>query len=120
MEESTQRKEVYFCIDTESYTKQMLNNRGAVGYYDYLQARHGMKIGVTPIVTSQLALMTFYHIGDYDAYICYKDRTVKIEEGMQLSDTGYCLSSPTCCEDADILDVFTSGYFDDILGIKED
>ncbi len=120
MEESTQRKEIYFCIDTESYTKQMLNNRGAVGYYDYLQARHGMKIGVTPIVTSQLALMTFYQIGDYDAYICYKDKTVKIEEGMQLSDTGYCLSSPTYCEDADILDVFKSGYFDDILEIKED
>lgn len=116
----TKTKEVYFCIDTESYTKQMINNRGAVGYSDYLQTRHGLTTGITPIVTSQLALMTFYDIDDYDAYICYKDKTVKIEEGMQLSDTGYFLSRPSCCEDSDILDVFKTGYFDDMLGIKED
>ena len=114
------KKVIYFCVDTESYTKQMLNNRGAVGYYDYLQARHGMNIGVTPIVTSQMALMTFYQIGDYEAYICYKDKAIKIEEGMQLADTGYCLSRPSCCEDSDILDDFICGCFNEMLGIKED
>jgi hypothetical protein len=25
------KKVIYFCVDTESYTKQMLNNRDAVG-----------------------------------------------------------------------------------------
>lgn len=103
------KKVIYFCVDIESYTEQMLNNRGACGYYDYLQARHAMSIGVTPIVTSQLALMTFYQIGDYEAYICYKDKAIKIEESMRLDG---------CCEDYDILDVFINGHFNKMLGIK--
>lgn len=112
-----QKKKIYFCIDTESYTKQMVNNRGAVGYYDYRQAKHGMNIGVTPIVTSQLALMSFDQIGDYESYICYKDKAIKIEVGMKLDEYNR-LSVPSCCEDSDILDVFLMGYFDEMLGIK--
>ena len=111
------KKLIYFCVDTVSYTQQMLNNRGAVGYHDYLQARHGMSIGVTPIVTSQMALMTFYQIGDYEAYICYKDKAVKIEEGMELAE-GYTLTKPTYSDDADLLDTFIMGYFNELLGIK--
>ena len=110
-------KKIYFCVDTRSYTTQMLSNHGACGYHDYLQARHAMEIGITPIVTSQMALMTFHQIGDYEAYICYKYRVIKIEEGMQLDDTGYCLSKPSCIEDHDILDVFINGYFNEMLGI---
>lgn len=122
IEETPKQKEIYFCVDIESYTKQMLDNRGAVGYYDYIQASHAISIGITPIVTSQLALMTFYlkEIACYDVYICYKEKKIKIEECMQLSDSGYCLSCPSCCEDSDILDVFKEGYFNDLLGIKEE
>lgn len=112
------KKEIYFCVDTESYTKQMMKHRGALGYYDYLQAQHAMNIGLSPIVTSQLALMTFAQIGDYEAYICYKDKAVEIEEGMQLDESGYCLSRPTYREDADILENFIDGYFNGLLGIE--
>ena len=119
METKDKKKKIYFCVDVDSYYKQMISHRGATGYYDYMQARHAMNVGITPIVTSQMALMTFCQIGDYEAYICYKDKAIKIEEGMQLDESGYCLSVPSCCEDSDILDVFLSGYFNEMLGIRK-
>ena len=113
------KKVIYFCVDSESFTIQITKGHNATGYVTYLEAKHGMSIGVTPIVTSQMALMTFYQIGDYEAYICYQNKVIKIEEGMQLDELGYCLSRPSCCEDSDILDCFLSGYFNKMLGIMD-
>ena len=111
------KKVIYFCVDSESFIIRMTGNHEAVGYTDYLHGRRVMNMGVTPMVTTQLALMTFYQIGDYEAYICYRNKAIKIEEGMELAE-GYTLTKPTYSDDADLLDTFIMGYFNELLGIK--
>lgn len=115
-----QKKKIYFCIDCNAYYYQMDKNPGAVGCHDYVQTLYIMNKGLKTIVTYQLSLMTFDQIGDYEAYICYRRKAVRIKEGMQLSESGYCLTAPTYAEDPDIIDIFNNGYFDKKLGYNPD
>ncbi len=111
------KKFIYFCVDYNTYQHvcDTLNESKWCSIdYDSTERVIGK---VNRIVTTSLAHLTFYVLNmGYDVYLCYKDKKVKIEEGMQLSESGYCLSEPSCCEDSDILDVFKSGYFDKMLG----
>lgn len=72
------------------------------------------------IVTTSIAHLSYDLINkEYEVFLCYKDKRVKVEDGMELTESGYCLSEPHYYEDADILNCFKSGYFDKFLGIKE-
>lgn len=109
------KKEIYFCVDGISAAKFAAKEIGL--NYTYDGTEQEIKRGTNRIATTSLAHLTFDVINmGYDVYLCYKDKKVKIEEGMQLSESGYCLSEPSCCEDSDILDIFKSGYFDKMLG----
>ena len=54
----------------------------------------------------------------YEIYLCYRDKKIKIEDGMELVG-GYCLSKPVYYDESDIIDVFKFGYFNKMLGIEE-
>ena len=113
----TNSKEIYFCIDEYSYEGHFPDSCYFVR--DYERTQKYIEEG-TNIVTTSLAHLSYDLINrGYDIFLCYKNKRIKIEDGMQLSDSGYCLSEPNCCEDADILDIFKSGYFDELLGITE-
>jgi len=111
------KKKIYFCVDYNTYQclcDTLNESKWCSVDYDSTERAIGK---VNSIVTTSLAHLTFDVINmGYDVYLCYKDKKVKIEDGMQLSESGYCLSEPSCCEDADILDMFKSGYFDKMLG----
>lgn len=111
------KKEIYFCVDYNTYQHlcDTLNESKWCSIdYDSTERVIGK---VNRIVTTSLAHLTFDVINmGYDIYLCYNDKKVRIEDGMQLSESGYCLSEPSCCEDSDILDIFKSGYFDKMLG----
>jgi len=111
------KKEIYFCVDYNTYQNLcdiLDGSKWCSIDYDSTERIIGK---VNRIVTTSLAHLTFDVINmGYDVYLCYKDKKVKIEEGMQLSESGYCLSEPLCCEDDDILDIFKRGYFDEMLG----
>ena len=114
-------KEIYFCVDNNTY-QHLCDTLGGGKLcsvdYDLMERAIGR---ADRIVTTSLAHLTFDVINmGYDVYLCYKDKKVKIEEGMQLSESGYCLSEPSCCEDSDILDIFKSGYFDKMLGYDKE
>lgn len=109
------KKEIYFCVDDISARKFAVKEIGL--NYTYDGTEQEIKRGTNRIATTSLAHLTFDVINmGYDVYLCYNEKKVKIEEGMQISESGYCLSEPSYCEDADILDIFKSGYFDEMLG----
>ena len=113
------KKTIYFCIDLIS--KNELED--SLGSYTrctcYEDTDDAIEHDASTILTTSIAHLSFGVINKgYEIYLCYQDKKVKIEEGMELSESGYCLSEPSCCEDADILDCFRTGYFDEILGIK--
>lgn len=108
-------KQIFFCIDEYSYEGRFPQTCHFVR--DYERTQKYIEKGVD-IVTTSLAHLTYDLINrEYEVFLCYKDKKIRIEDGMQLSESGYCLSEPSCCEDADILDIFKSGYFDELLGI---
>lgn len=108
-------KEIYICID--GFSARNFAKEGIGMCYTYDGTEREIEFGVNKIATTSLAHLTFDVINKgYDMYLCYKDNMVKVEEGMQLSDSGYCLSEPSCCDDCDILECFKSGYFDKMLG----
>ena len=108
-------KQIFFCIDEYSYECRYPQTCHFVR--DYERTQMYIEEGVD-IVTTSLAHLTYDLINrEYEVFLCYKDKKIRIEDGMQLSESGYCLSEPGCCEDADILDIFKSGYFDELLGI---
>lgn len=110
-------KQIYFCIDEYSYESRYPQTCYFVR--DYERTQKYIDEGAD-IVTTSLAHLSYDLINKgYNIYLCYKDKKMKIEDGMQLSKSGYCLSEPSCCEDSDILDCFKSGYFDERLGIIE-
>ena len=111
------KKEIYFCVDYNTYQNLCDTLDGSKWCsidYDSTERVIGK---VNRIVTTSLAHLTFDVINmGYDVFLCHKDKRVRIKEGMLLSESGYCLSEPSCCEDSDILDIFKSGYFDIMLG----
>lgn len=110
------KKKIYFCVDDLSM--RILWDKGYCPT-SYEATEDHIENGLSPIITNSIAHLSFDVINKgYDVYLCYQDKKVRIEEGMELSESGYCLSEPSCCEDADILDCFRIGYFDEILGIK--
>jgi len=113
-------KRIYFCLDIDSYYKQLQENRGAIGYYDYKQTEHGIKKGLSPIVTYQIALISFRLIDDgYEVYLCYKDKAIQIKDELSL-ENGIWLHKPYCSDDADILEHIDLGHFKTILGIDKE
>lgn len=109
------KKEIYFCVDDISASKFAVKGIGL--NYTYDGTEQEIKRGTNRIATTSLAHLTFDVINmGHDVYLCYNDKKVKIEEGMQLSETGYSLSESYYCEDADIFDIFRSGFFDKRLG----
>lgn len=109
------KKKIYFCVDSISARKFAATGIGLI--YTYYGTQQEIERGTNRIATTSLAHLTFDVINmGYDVYLCYKNKKVKIEEGMQLNESGYCLSEPSCYEDSDILDIFKSGYFDKMLG----
>ena len=109
-------KEIYFCVDLESY------EGFAKDLHVYMATSYdGMERALqnnTPIIaTVSLAHLSFDLLTlGYDIYLCYKEKRIKIEEGLELHD-GYILTSPVYYDDADIWDCFKNGYFDEMLGI---
>ena len=110
-------KKMFFCIDEYSYEGRYPQTCHFVR--DYERTQKCIEEGVD-IVTTSLAHLTYDLINrEYEVFLCYKDKKIKIKDEMQLSESGYCLSQPTYYDDADILDVFKLGYFDHLLGIKD-
>ena len=80
----------------------------------YEDTEESIKNSESKIVTMSLAHLSFDLITlGYDIYLCYKDKKIKIEEGMKLSNgaTLY-IEAPH-----DLLDTFLAGNFDKLLGI---
>lgn len=132
------KKSIYFCIDTDSYTEQMISNRGACGYYDYMQTEYAIRRGITPMVVSNMAFFDFSLVLlGYDIYLCYKEKKLKIEPNMEiLVRLGPKATSKTvkkelhcdahgglCIEGTDryyssLLSAFDRGLFHATLGIQ--
>lgn len=111
------KKRIFFCIDNSSEVLQYAI-RKAVLCRCFDNTKKAINKGEECIITSSLANMSFDVIDKgYEMYLCYKDKMVKIEEDMELHD-GYTLSRPTYYEDPDILDCFTTGYFDELLDLE--
>ena len=111
------KKEIYFCIDYDTYQNLCDTLDGSKWCsidYDSTERVIGK---VNRIVTTSLAHLTFDVINmGYDVFLCHKDKRIKIEGGMQLSEYGYCLSEPSCYEDCNVFECFKLGYFDKMLG----
>ena len=138
MEEKEQRKKICFCIDVDSYTEQMMTNRGACGYYDYLQTQYAIKKGISPMVVSNMAFLDYGLIDKgYDIYLCYKDKAVKIEQDMKLpvryaakdftskvmDSEIHCTGTGLWLDEAhrrfdSLLEAFQAGLFHEVLGVK--
>ena len=116
-------KEIYFCIDNQSYLeyschKPKLKQQPVFNPTNYALTQQGIDEGVCLIVTTSLAHLSFDLMNKgYNIYLCYKDKKVKIEDGMRLQE-GSRMTRPICYEDADILDCFQWGYFNGLLGIE--
>lgn len=105
------RKEIYFCIDGAAF-----QNFGSSGIHCvYEGVVQELREGSPKIVTSSMANLSFDLVTmGYDVYLCYRDRKVKIEEGVILK-SGRELDS-TCEFTDDWLELFIDGEFDDLLG----
>lgn len=115
------KKKIYFCIDLIS--KNELED--SLGSYTrctcFEDTDDAIEHDASTILTTSIAHLSFDVINKgYEVYLCYQDKKVRIEEGMELSESGYCLSEPSYNGDADILDCFKCGYFDEMLGIKKE
>lgn len=131
------RKRIYFCIDPESYTKRMMANRGASGYHDYLQTDYAIRKGVSPMVVSNMAFFDTDLIGrGYDVYLCYKQKSLKIEQKMAIpvswagKDGPKVIEEEVLCDDlgvyikrpgrsfGSLLEALVAGVFHEALGIQ--
>lgn len=113
-------KEIYFCVDLESYEcfgKDLLVFMSTS--YDGME--RALKANKPIIATTSLAQLSFDLIDKgYDIYLCYKDKKVKIYKGMILP-CGVKVedwNSPNV--DCALLLTFMQGKFDELLGIKEE
>lgn len=115
-------KKIYFCLDRVSDLMQYALHPRVKVLSHYCETEAAIKRGDQCIITTQIAHISFDIIDKgYDVYLCYKDKKVKVEEGMMLGeDREYRLARPSYYDDADILDCLMSGYFDNLLGIKEE
>lgn len=113
-------KKIYFCLDRVSDLMQYALHPRVKVLSHYCETEAAIKRGDQCIITTSIAHISFDIIDKgYDVYLCYKDKKVKVEEGMMLGeDREYRLARPSYYDDADILHCFMSGYFDDMLGIK--
>lgn len=131
------RKRIYFCVDHESHTEQMMANRGACGLYDYLQTDYAIRKGVSPIVASNMAFFDIDLIDrGYDVYLCYKQKSLKIEKKMVIpiswadKDGSKVIEDEVYCDDRGVyierpdrrfdslLEAFMAGMFHEALGIQ--
>lgn len=107
-------KEIYFCVDYESWHKWHKCYRMC----SYEDTEESIKDGISKIVTMSLAHLSFDLIEQgYDIYLCYQDKKVKIEPHMDLSGIG-----EPCKElrfGHNIFKMFRAGIFNELLGIKK-
>ena len=112
------RKKIYFCVDFLSLSRLTddIYIYDSTYYYDFTQQMIDDRCN--NIITTSLAHLSFDLIDlGYDIYLCYKNKDVKIEPGMQLHIDG----SP--CKEVrrghNIFKMFRAGVFNEILGIKK-
>lgn len=114
-------KEIYFCVDIDSFEKYSEDIQGKVISKSYKSADYWINNNLGEnnlMVTLSLAHLSFDLIKmGYDIYLCYEDTKVKIEPHMTLTKDG----GP--CKDLrfehNILKLFISGVFDEILNINK-
>ena len=112
-------KEIYFCIDIESFEKYSEDIQGKVISKSYESTEYWINHNLGEsnlIITLSLAHLSFDLIKmGYDIYLCYEDTKVKIEPHMNLTKDG----SP--CKDLkfehNILKLFIAGVFNEVLNI---
>ena len=110
------KRKLYFCVDFWSLSRLTNGIADSTYYYDFTQQM--IDDGCDNIITASLAHLSFDLIDlGYDIYLCYKNKDVKIEPGMQLHIDG----SP--CKEIkrghNIFKLFRAGVFNEILGIKK-
>ena len=111
------KKEIHFCIDHAAMRRLWDSGYCCTTYErtgDYIRA------GLSPIVTSSLAHMTFYLMDmGYDVYLEYGGTSLLIRDDMELRE-GLTLGQARKSTDANMLTLFIFGYFNELLGIKND
>ena len=109
---------IYFCVDNDIYMELLIIKKDSVGCHAYSEVMSSIESGLSPIITTQLGIMSFELIKKgYDIFLCSKYNIIKVEEGMEF-ETGYLLSEPQYYEYNDIFDVFRTGYFDKLLNMQ--
>ena len=108
-------KKIYFCLDFGSFGFADINS--AFCKY-YLLTSEAIECGEPSIYTLSIAHLSFDLLDKgYDIYLCYKDKQVKIEPGMELHLDG----SP--CKEIrrghNLLKLFLGGTFNELLGIEK-
>ena len=114
-------KEIYFCVDIESFEKYSEDTQDKVISKSYQNTEYWIKNNLGEnnlMVTLSLAHLSFDLIKmGYDIYLCYQDTKVKIEPYMHLTKDG------SLCKDLrlehNILKLFIAGVFDEILNINK-
>lgn len=77
-------KEIYFCLDVDSYEKERPTFWKTTTYGFTEMA---IRKGVDCIVTTSIEHLSFDLIPhEYDIYLCYEEKEVKINRNMDLSD----------------------------------
>ena len=112
-------KEIYFCVDINSFNKYSEDIQDKVISKSYQNTEYWINnnLGESNLmITLSLAHLSFDLIKmGYDIYLCYEDTKVKIEPHMNLTKDG----SP--CKDLksehNILKLFIAGVFNEILNI---
>lgn len=114
-------KEIYFCVDIDSFNKYSEDIQGKVICKSYQNTNYWINNNLGEnnlLITLSLAHLSFDLIKmGYDIYLCYEDTKVKIEPHMNLTKDG----SP--CKDLksehNILKLFIAGVFNEVLNIHK-
>lgn len=106
-------REIYFCLDSQSY-------ENAEGYVTdtYKGTERYIHKRIIKFSTTSISHLSFDLLDKgYDIYLCYQDKQVKTEPGMNLHLDG----SP--CKEIrrghNLLKLFLGGTFNEILGIEK-
>ena len=115
------KKKIYFCVDYDTYKSYKFDTWISVFYLfsiDYCSTDEIINANrLDPwegLVTTSIAHLSFDLIDKYDIYLCYKDKRVKIEEHMDLGNSGKDLR-----KEHNIFKIFRAGLFNYILGLEK-
>lgn len=110
------KKEIYFCVDDLTLECQF-EKCETVGLYavckGYRETDKAFETGFNVIFTTSMAHFCFDLIDEYDIYLCYNSKKIKIEPHMDLTGKG----KP--CKDLrvahNLLKLFKAGIFNELL-----